>query len=255
MSTRQRLLHVSAAQLCKLAYTKEVAKENLGPDVENLREITADDIRVLLIETSERTTLVFRGTVFESKSSVIRNTKYDLAQDEKHRVHSGYLEGLNWVYDEIMDQIWDRPKRVPLSLIGHSAGGALASVFAARVFARRMRNKNYPQIDQLLTFGAPRVGDAEYVKTIRKLLTTPANVVRYTSVNDPIPRLPPIWRGLRHGLKEHYLSSSGEIVFDPWWVRRVLDGLYARVTNSGLFALAESHGIDAYIQLLARAGR
>ncbi|MCR9200697.1 MAG: lipase family protein, partial [Planctomycetaceae bacterium] len=231
MSKRHRLKHVNAAELCKLAYQDTLVLSDFPAEVTELHEITADDIRVVLLHLPERTVLVFRGTVFESRSSAVRNADYELVCDGGHRVHAGYLEGLSMVFDEITDRLQERftADRVPLSVIGHSAGGALASIFAARMFSRRQLDIGVPQIDQLITFGSPRVGDPKYTKTIRKLLTTPADVVRYTSVNDPIPHLPPIWRGLRHGLKDHFLTSSGTVIFDPWWVRRVWEGLKARV--------------------------
>jgi alpha-beta hydrolase superfamily lysophospholipase len=62
----------------------------------------------------------------------------------------------------------------PLFLTGHSLGGALATLAASRWPARAC-----------YTFGAPRVGDGAFARTLR------APLYRVVNGQDVVPRVPP----------------------------------------------------------------
>ena len=66
------------------------------------------------------------------------------------QVHDGFMQGLNSVWPRIDEEL--RGLRCPVYFTGHSLGGALATIAAARRPPRA-----------LYTFGSPRVGNAEFV--------------------------------------------------------------------------------------------
>ena len=77
---------------------------------------------------------------------------------------------------------------------GHSLGGALATLAAGR----------YERAPEVYTFGAPRVGDKEYVES----LDTP--VYRFVNGRDVVPKLP-VRGPYRHAGIEKYIDDEGHI--------------------------------------------
>lgn len=81
---------------------------------------------------------------------------------------------------------------------GHSLGAALATLAGAT-----LRDLGYA-VD-IYTYGLPRVGNdvfADYVTA------QPGADYRVTHLDDPVPKLPPIWLGYRHTSPEYWLSTG-----------------------------------------------
>lgn len=66
-------------------------------------------------------------------------------------------------------------------LVGHSYGGAVCMVIAARLLIANPSRKV-----ELLTFGAPKAGDDRLIE-----LTDPLTQIHYANENDPVPFFPP----------------------------------------------------------------
>lgn len=85
---------------------------------------------------------------------------------------------------------------------GHSLGGAVATIAAAHLRAGGKTVDTY-------TYGAPRVGN----DVVSDFITNQGTNSRVTHLDDPVPRLPPIFVGYRHTSPEYWLSNgeaSGE---------------------------------------------
>jgi hypothetical protein len=96
---------------------------------------------------------------------------------------------------------------------GHSLGGALATLAAGR----------YERAPEVYTFGAPRVGDGEYVES----LDTP--VYRIVNGRDVVPKLP-VRGPYRHAGAEKYIDGEGLIPnpvvhFETWTRNEILRNL------------------------------
>ena len=95
------------------------------------------------------------------------------------RVHSGFKSALDQVWGPVAERLKqlakERPKRT-FWFTGHSLGGALATLAAAR----------YPGLRGLYTFGSPLVGDAKFARTFR------APAFRFVNNNDLVTRIPPV---------------------------------------------------------------
>ncbi len=130
--------------------------------------------------------VAFRGTELKSRS-VLHEIRTDLNTvpvpfDMGGRVHKGFLLALGEIWDGpeglsqyLQDLEQKFPKR-PLWITGHSLGGALATLCFART----------PKAKGLYVFGAPRVGDNDFV---RLLENRPA--WRIENAQDPVPLVPP----------------------------------------------------------------
>jgi len=69
----------------------------------------------------------------------------------------------------------------PIVLVGHSYGGAVAALVAAR-----LRQWNRTRSIQLLTFGAPKPGDNRLIHRISTVTQ-----VAFVNTDDPVPQIPP----------------------------------------------------------------
>lgn len=94
------------------------------------------------------------------------------------RVHSGFADAVNEVkkeLDDILDRIGNDGR--PLWLTGHSLGGAMAILTAARLRER---------VQGVYVYGAPRVGDASFGKDVSD------RIVCFVHGSDPVAQVPPL---------------------------------------------------------------
>ena len=127
--------------------------------------------------------VVTRGTIFTSGSDWLSNINigFDKGPDGS-LVHAGF----NRVYRSYADELREvirraRPQKI--HFVGHSLGGALATLGASE-FAVRHRLPCY-----LYTFGAPRVGSLGLTSNLRSFLPE-TNIRRVYSLSDPVPMIP-----------------------------------------------------------------
>ena len=143
------------------------------------------------------------NNVFDALADWMVNLSFGTVPSERGgRVHKGFSEALKEIWgpregDEGLEAYLDGlcgdgHKRVWFT--GHSLGGALATLAAGR----------YERAPEVYTFGAPRVGDREYVES----LDTP--VYRFVNGRDVVPKLP-VRGPYRHAGVEKYIDGEGLI--------------------------------------------
>lgn len=130
--------------------------------------------------------LAFRGTQLDSPTGFLRDVVTDASvplpvpwPPHAGRVHGSVAGELLRVWPAIESKLLTLSNPKPLFFTGHSLGGAMATL-ASAVSRRRTPHATY-------TFGAPRVGDAEFVASIR-----PVPLHRVENAHDPIPMVPGI---------------------------------------------------------------
>ncbi|KAJ1984774.1 hypothetical protein H4R34_000462 [Dimargaris verticillata] len=131
------------------------------------------------------------------------------------RVHRGFLRG----YEDVADRLYTQCKcllaRYPsyrLIIIGHSLGGALASLAAVDFL---QRNSTLADITSVVTFGKPRVGNKHYVKHYNSLNLDSTRVV---NKHDVVPHVPPRLFGFHHEGEEMWIlpnSTANCTVYCP----------------------------------------
>jgi pimeloyl-ACP methyl ester carboxylesterase len=102
---------------------------------------------------------------------------------------------------------------------GHSLGGALSTVAAARLMERIENDPAYASLnlEGMATFGSPRVGDEDF--TIQFNTTAErlgVQVWRFVHGDDIVPRIPLEWQGFDHVGLPVYLSLDDEDVCDDF---------------------------------------
>ncbi|KAI8372118.1 class 3-domain-containing protein [Blakeslea trispora] len=81
---------------------------------------------------------------------------------------------------------WQNKKKKRLFITGHSLGGAMGTIFLAK-----MLQSKSPLLDHfagLYTFGQPKIGDAEFAKVFSPSMTS--KIFHHVYNNDIIPRVP-----------------------------------------------------------------
>ncbi len=151
------------------------------------------DTQAMLVQNDSEAVLVFRGT--EARKArwrdLISNFGYPVVWAAQGRVHSGYLHHFNRIRGGVLGAVVDLT--VPVHLVGHSMGGALATLFAAWVPAAPVH---------LWTFGAPKALDFIAAAMIR------CPVSRFVNARDFAPHWPPV-PGLIHPARAIEIDPGG----------------------------------------------
>lgn len=103
--------------------------------------------------------------------------------DDGVGIHKGFHRALQHVWDDVLGHLL-KAKR-PIWITGHSLGGALAVLTAARL----AREQTALHVAGVYTFGQPRVGSEAWTKTLPIELRQ--RIFRYVNDNDIVPLVPP----------------------------------------------------------------
>jgi len=200
------------------------------------------------------------------------------------KIHAGFQQALKSVIPELRETLTRLAlERRDVYFTGHSLGGALAMLAAARMQNEewRMQNENSsrpipnsPGI-WLYTFGQPRVGNAAFAAwydaheepqmdadkrgfdpcpsvSIRGS-NLKARSFRIVHAEDIVPRVPWLLNCYRHAGTEIFHDALGaEHVDWPWWRKAPGDvfGTLAEWRAAGRVALLGDHKVGTYVEIL-----
>lgn len=172
--------------------------------------------------------VAFRGT--SSRRNVVTDAEFGLVRlrstssstgerstEENHlraraKVHAGFQKALAAIVDRVIHEIV-RSGCSHVWLLGHSLGGALATLLATEVSAV------HPCIIGVCTFGAPPVGNRSYVELFERKV---AVSIRVVNEDDPIPWSLPQLFGFRHADGLVRVSPCGHFVVLPGFIEEAL---------------------------------
>ena len=141
----------------------------------------------------------FRGTELNDMKDILADLRFYKVPEGRGYVHSGFQDYTDAMWEEIngvceyypFHRVW---------MCGHSLGGAIATIAAARVTEKyRASNKVV-----VYSYGSPRVGDATYCKSYEPIH------FRHRNVHDLFTRLPPKRWGYTHTGKLVYFTKHGK---------------------------------------------
>jgi len=148
--------------------------------------------------SSELAVLAFRGTDIGDFTNLGADADLVPTLWEKGgNVHRGFAEALSEVRPNL-DLALQAPKGRAL-FTGHSLGAAMATLMAS---------VQHPAC--LYTFGSPRVGDADFVSTLKD-----AKIRRYVDCCDLVTRVPPQFMGYTHAGDLYYIDRERKIARQP----------------------------------------
>ncbi len=158
--------------------------------------------------------LTFRGTLTQREPATILDWINDMHADLvvadglPGRVHAGFLASLNDLWPGVFaalespslpdtgGQKSPLPWKKSLIVTGHSKGGALAILAAARLLALQ---------PFVMTFAAPMTGDLDFAAHYPDAI----DVLRYEAAGDIVPHLPPFgYRAVGNVVREKDLPPS-----------------------------------------------
>jgi len=145
------------------------------------RVLDVDGVYAAVKYNLDSTLIAFRGST--TFLDWIRDFQACMVPTSVGSVELGFYHGLRGVLQNILPGL---PKGMPVQVAGHSLGGGRALIFGALLV-----EAGYTP--EIITFGAPRPGDAQLTKTLKDCaITAYKNGVDYvTDVPIPIhPLLP-----------------------------------------------------------------
>jgi triacylglycerol lipase len=183
--------------------------------------------------------LSFRGTEVTQKSDVLADLKAGKNLEAcGGKVHVGFKGEINKVWPAITVSLANIDA---LYVTGHSLGAAMATIAASRIQTK---------VKALITFGSPRVGDKDFVKSV---------VVDHYRVQnncDDVTKVPFRLMGFDHHGTHKYMNYYGEFRdLTPW--QRVKDmarsRLKARAKGQKYIGVFD-HMMANYIAKLSKLG-
>ncbi|KAI9333067.1 Alpha/Beta hydrolase protein [Pilaira anomala] len=162
--------------------------------------------QVILSEERESIYVVIRGaSSFRSKILFIDNELVRHPLIPGVRVQRGALDALfdvrDIVFRTVNDQLLIHPT-YKLNVVGHSFGGAIASLVTVDLFQR------LPIVYAKNISGKPRVGDIKYAEYVSK---NKIPMRRYVEENDDVTHHPDLTQGYMHEGNEYWLKSSDKL--------------------------------------------
>jgi triacylglycerol lipase len=160
------------------------------------------------------------------------------------RVHRGFNREVDDIWPSWEKELKDN--EMPVYFCGHSLGGAMATICAAR--CKMSPIKSNPK--ELFTFGSPRVGCKKYISSFE------LSYYRFVNNNDIVTRIPPVWLGYQHSGHEVYFNRNGDIAKYGYVMKRRdrWRGFLKSLMSWKLDHLSD-HSIEHYCSHLLKAVR
>ncbi len=160
---------------------KQALEKELGYlDYELVKTFDHEGTQAILVANEKYVILAFRGTEATSMKDIKADAKaMQQACESGGKIHGGFQDAYEQVARDIETALADEAlTSKPLFITGHSLGGALATIAAKKITHKGGNAGCY-------TFGAPRVGDEEWISNIK----TPLH--RVVNAADCVTMLPP----------------------------------------------------------------
>lgn len=183
------------------------------------------DTQAFLAANKDIVVLVFRGT--SSLVDWLTNVKFVLTASTVGKVHFGFNQALDLVWEDVYDTIctW-KDRNQTLWVTGHSLGGALATLAVDRMTEKLL------DVSGMYTFGQPRVGNKEFANHFDRKMKRYS--FRFVDDEDIVTRVP--FPPYQHVGNEYFFDRKGvmhkEGIF--WnWFRSSSESVYLRSVDGG----------------------
>lgn len=193
----------------------------------------------------DMTVISFRGTEVHDINDICYDMRCLKMRLHVGKVHRGFALAYAQVANKLKDQLelYGGLTRPRIYVTGHSLGAAMASICVAELA------KYGVAISGLVTFGSPRVGNAEFGKYVSSV----CKVYRFVNNNDAVTRCPlPLgYPGCvyKHFGTQVYYDQTGSVHVNPNWVTKNIDRLTAKFTSGLRIDSISDHSMASYHQL------
>ncbi|MCL1036198.1 lipase family protein [Shewanella submarina] len=247
------------ARLSKLAYINKSDEDNTPCETEILAVLKGEDskfIRVkgynnkssqgLLVEHEEYICMAFRGT--DEPRDWLDNINAFSTKVLFGDFHRGFWNALDDIWNSLKDDydVLMRDSKRPLFITGHSLGGAMATIAAAKFI-----HEDIP-FTSVYTFGQPRVMSRETSRVFN--MECQSRFHRFHNNNDLVTRVPARLMGYSHVGSYLYITEEKEIHAEPgFWFRFVdhVDGAVEALKEDGIDVI-EDHDMSDYLDAVEK---
>lgn len=215
------------------------------PKIINVEETSKNSAQAALIEHEDYICIAFRGT------DEIKDWLDNLNAFQERALFGGFHRGFWHSLHDVWTPLYDHyqelrsKKKRPLFLTGHSLGGAMATVGAAKLI-----HEDRP-FTSVYTFGQPRAVTHDTARIFN--VEASGRYFRFQNNNDMVTRVPGRLMGYSHVGSCLYISEEKKIHKDPgFWFRFLdsVDGAIEAVRETGIDAV-EDHSMDDYLGAIA----
>ncbi len=170
-----------------------------------------DDVQVYMTANTDTLIVSFRGTEANKLQDWVNNMDTQLVEAFQGKVHRGFIRSINLIWDHLIETIQSfRQNQQAIFFCGHSQGGALANLAAARALEIGL------PLHQVYTFGQPRAGDLLFAAFLNERLK--ARYFRIVNQGDIITRAPTRKSGYSHCGTFIFLDNQGQLHTDSvYW--------------------------------------
>ncbi len=146
-------------------------------------------------DTLDFSIISFRGTETDAKADVFADVDLIQADFEGYgRAHRGFIKALAEIEEPLITFLKQRSqhKKINLWLTGHSLGGALSTLFTAKLMYLH-ENGELPNVNLVGTYnlGSPRIGELAFAtKFDQRLMEQKVNFVRLRNYKDLVTTIP-----------------------------------------------------------------
>jgi triacylglycerol lipase len=171
------------------------------------------DTQLFIAHSGSAIVIAFRGTEGSKIKDWFTDAGFGFKETVHGRIHKGFDKALDSVWNEIettLNKVHQYGQ--PLWITGHSLGGALAVLTAARLVLD-LNDSIYKSINGLYTFGQPRVGDSKFVKELDEEIKP--RYFRFVNDNDIVPRVPIRLNQYKDGGTICFFDGEGNLCDDP----------------------------------------
>ncbi len=207
-----------------------------------------EDTQYLYARGTDYDVLICRGT--ESKLADIRtNAQCPLIhwpEGSQSKAHQGFSTEADAILADLAEQQPQAGLERPLWITGHSLGGALAILLALQ-----LSKTSGCKLAGVVTFGQPKVGDAQFSQAINAQLLPFYR--RYVNQRDIVPKLPPL-ADYRHSGQLYYFDDLDQLQLNPpRWLMLLDQVLFEpEQAESALRQHLDDHKMKNYVSLLAK---
>lgn len=203
---------------------------------------TGRSTQAFSVTDAEHLYVAFRGTE-ANPIDWTQNARFNpMVGELGGRVHSGFNRGVGEVWADLLAVITATGK--PVVFTGHSLGGALATLAAARL------NEAGHPVAAVYTFGQPRVGVGDFAFEYGGRLAD----VTYRIINhiDLVTRVPLLLQRYRHIGQRVYFDADGKAVIGAGALRIAMDDVRYRLAHWGRIQAVglAPHEMANYVNLL-----
>ena len=243
------------ARLSKEVYLKTSTRSQKPNEKKILKNLRKDDKKFIsvtganknsaqaaLVEHKEYLCMVFRGT--DELKDWLDNINAFSTKELFGEFHRGFWNSVEDVWEPIYEKYQDfkKEKKRPLFITGHSLGGAMATIAAAKLVHE---DKPFAGV---YTFGQPRTMTRDTSLIFNS--ECGSRFFRFHNNNDFVTRVPARLMGYSHVGTYLYISEERSIHQEAgFWFRFVdyIDGFKEALKEKGIDAI-EDHKMDRYLE-------